>query len=109
MRRCPAHTWCFATRSFALFPGLVCVARSPDAGVHLLTRLNALVCVRQRRPTAFSLYAPDGEFTMATYRITSPFPPPILVTPFLEVQVSRRSPGIALFCLSIGIPGLDPS
>jgi len=34
----------------------------------------------------FSFFAPDGEFTLLTYRISSRFRPPITLQPFLEPQ-----------------------
>eukprot|EP00286_Rhodomonas_abbreviata_P027080 CAMPEP_0181301630 /NCGR_PEP_ID=MMETSP1101-20121128/7527_1 /TAXON_ID=46948 /ORGANISM="Rhodomonas abbreviata, Strain Caron Lab Isolate" /LENGTH=477 /DNA_ID=CAMNT_0023406949 /DNA_START=232 /DNA_END=1662 /DNA_ORIENTATION=- len=34
----------------------------------------------------FTFFAPDGEFTLLTYRISSPYRPPISLTPFLEPQ-----------------------
>ncbi len=35
----------------------------------------------------FTFFAPDGEFTLLTYRISQRFRPPITLQPFLEPQV----------------------
>ena len=46
-------------------------------------------CVRwddSTKAPIFTFYAPDGEFTLLTYRIKSAYRPPIVITPFLEAE-----------------------
>ena len=39
----------------------------------------------------FSMFPPDGEFEFMTYNISSPFRPPLLITPFLETPVNPKT------------------
>ena len=68
-----------------------------DMGFH-----ESLCWDEQRKTPDFSLYVPDGEFTLLTYRISCPFRPPILLTPFLETQVHA----CMLRCVGVRCPGV---
>eukprot|EP00277_Geminigera_cryophila_P004235 CAMPEP_0179419528 /NCGR_PEP_ID=MMETSP0799-20121207/8649_1 /TAXON_ID=46947 /ORGANISM="Geminigera cryophila, Strain CCMP2564" /LENGTH=475 /DNA_ID=CAMNT_0021193011 /DNA_START=3 /DNA_END=1427 /DNA_ORIENTATION=+ len=69
--------------------GVVGSGSAGGGGVLAIDDMSFHECLRldeTSKTAAFKLYAPDGEFTLLTYRITSPFRPPIIVTPFLETQ-----------------------